>query len=300
MKKFLFILNSTIFMVLFFFSDSYSLPLTRSCYTPPEDIVDLSLKEEFVYSGKVNRKDDFAFNLGLPGDNSIGFDFSVIHYEVSDTGMSIPGDIFFNLWHFTGDFFDGLMKTGLGVVMRIPTGPDAYADEQCRNLSLGNSELKITPVVSLNLSAKEVLVLNFSYIFREAGGENIYSGFKINPARGETYKSCFGLNPLFRDSFLYHEKLKNDYISVSGGIISSRLYPFVLFTELYCSTGIYKGSYIKQGGDIEGNRTHLKSSIGVKYFFYRSFYMQGAGIAELLHRDGAVKNTLELTLNIFF
>ena len=301
MKKFFIILNSTIFMVLFYFSDVHSLPLTRSCYTPPEDRVDLALKEEFIYIDNMNRKDNFSFNLGLQGDYSIGFDFSLIHYNSYDTGISRPGDILFNLWHFTGNYFDGYIDSGINIVMRIPTGPDAYTSEMCRNLSLGNSELKITPAVSINLTGHEVLLLNLSYIFREAGGENLYSGFKINPAQSETFKSCFGLNPFYKDSFVYHEKLKNDYISVSGGFLTSRLLPCVLFAELYYSTGVYKGDYTREGGNIEGNKVNpLLSSIGIKYFFSDSFFIQGSEVVNFLQMNGYIKNTTEFTLNIFF
>jgi len=205
------------------------------------------------------------------------------------------------LWHFTGEYFNGYIDSGLNIVMRIPTGPDAYTDEQCRNLSLGNNELKITPVISINLTGNEVFLLNISYTFREAGDENIYSGFKINPVKSETFKSCFGLNPFYKDSFLYHENLKNDYISISGGFLSSRLSPWIFFTELYFSSGIYKGDYPREGGNIEGNKVNLLlSSIGIKYFFSDSFFIQVSEVVNLLQQDGYIKNTTEFTLNIFF
>jgi len=287
-------------MVLFCFSDIYSLPLTRSCYTPAEDKIDMSITEQFIYIENMNRKDNFSFNIGIGSYTSAGFDFSLIHYNSFETGESIPGDILFNLWHFIGEYFDGTFKTGVNLVVMIPTGPDAYTDEKCRNLSFGNNELKITPVLTLNLSSKEILIFNPSYTFREGRGEDLYSGFKLNPMNSETYESCLGLNPFYEDSFLDGENLRNDYASISAGIVTSRIYPLIIFSEVYYSSGI-----TNCGNDddinIEGAGVNpLLLSAGIKYFFSESFFIQISDIVDLLQNEEYIKNRAEFSLNIFF
>lgn len=267
-------------MVLFCFSDIYSLPLTRSCYTQPEDTIDLSLMEQFIYIEDMNRKDIYSLNIGIGSYTSIGADFSLIHTEPFEAEETVPGDILLNLWHFIGEYSDGSVKSGLGIVMRIPTGPDAYTDEKYRNLSFGNSELKITPVLSLNLSEKEILILNLSYTFREGGDEDVYSGIKNNLMDGET------------------DNLKNDYTSISAGVITSRLLPWILFSELYYSSGFNDSD---DGINIEGDGVKpLLFSAGVKYSVTESFFIQASDIMDLLQNEGYIKNTVEISLNIFF
>ncbi len=301
MKKILIIMNSTIAMVLFCFSDIKSLPLTKTCYTPSENKIDMLLKEEFIYIDSMNRKDNYSFNLGMPSNSSIGFDFSLINYDSLKVGENKPGDILFNLWHFTGSYFDGAFETGLSVVVRIPTGQNAYNDEKCRNLSFGNSELKFTPVFSFNVSSREILLLNPGYTFREASGENLYSGFRVNPLNRETYKSCLGLNPFYQGSFLEGKRLKNDYASISAGAITSRLYPSVFFIELYYSSRLYRGKEDLMNISIEGDRVSpFLLSVGGKYFFSSSFFFQISDIFTLIGEDGYIKNTAEFGLNIFF
>lgn len=267
-------------MVLFCFSDIYSLPLSRSCYTQLEDTIDLSLTEQFIYIEDMNRKDIYSLNIGIGSYTSIGADFSLIHTEPFEAKETVPGDILLNLWHFIGEYSDGSVKTGLGIVMRIPTGPDAYTDEKYRNLSFGNSELKITPVLSLNLSEKEILILNMSYTFREGEDGDVYSGIKNNLMDGET------------------DNLKNDYASISAGVITSRLLPWVLFSELYYSSGFNDSD---DGINIEGDEVKpLLFSTGVKYFVTESFFIQASDIIDVLQNEAYIKNTVEISLNIFF
>ncbi len=288
-------------MVLFCFSDAYSFPLTRSCYTPSENTIDTALKEEFVYIKNMNRKDNFSFNFGIPGDTSLGLDFSLISYSPAETGGGIPGDILFNIWHFTGDYFDDTVKSGLSLVFRIPTGPDAYSDEKCRNLSFGNNEFKIAPVLSFILTRHEILNLNMSYTFREGRGDDLYNGFKVNPLKAETYKAFFGLNPFYDDAFLSGDNLKNDYASIAAGLVSARLLPWVFFTEIYYSSKIYSGSEGHDDLNIEGADVKpLLLSMGVKYVFSDSFFIQISETVNLFNNKGYIKNTLEFSMNIFF
>ena len=223
------------------------------------------------------------FDVGISANTSIGLDFSLIHYNAFKTDENIPGDILLNIWHFTGAYFDGIMNSGMNIVFRIPTGPDAYTNEKCRNLSFGNNELKIEPVLSFNISEHDVLIFNLSYTFREERGQSLYSGFKINPFESKTYKACLGFNPFYPRAFLDVNNLKNDYASAAAGFITSRLSPWILFTEIYYSSGFFRGDKVLEGLNIEGDNVNpLLFSAGIKYLLSESFFMQISDIVDML------------------
>jgi hypothetical protein len=301
MRMFFIILNSTLFIVLFFLSDLYSLSLIRNCYTVPDNKIDLRFKEEFLYTNSSNRKDNFSLNIGISNKTSIGFDFSLIHSKFYEINGGEPGDILFNLWHFLGDFYNDSISSGIGIVVRIPTGQDAYINEKYRNLSFGNDELKLIAVISNKITNKDRMIFNVSYTFRAAKGEDFYSGFKFNPRKIDTYKSFFGLNPFAEGTFLEGERLKNDYAAIAAGFITLRLYPWIFYTEIYYSSRIYQGKDGIERINIEGDNVNpLLLSLGVKYFFSDSFYLEFAGILDLLQNDGYIKRRSEFSINIFF
>ncbi|MCL2155972.1 MAG: hypothetical protein FWH53_09935 [Leptospirales bacterium] len=301
MRNFFIILNSTLIIVLFFLSNLYSLPLTRTCYTAPDDKIDLTFKEEFIHIDSMNRKDNFSLNMGISNKTSIGFDFSFIHSKFHEINSGEFDDIFFNFWHFLGDFYNDSISAGFGMVIRIPTGRDAYIDEKYRNLSFGNDEFKIIAAISNKITNKDRMIFNVSYTFRAAKGEDFYSGFNLNPIKLDTYKSFFGLNPFIEGSFLEGERLKNDYAAIAAGFITSRLYPWIFFSEIYYSSRIYQGKDGIEGINIEGDNVNpLLLSLGMKYFFSDSFYLEFAGILDLLMNDGYIKRRSEFSINIFF
>lgn len=301
MKNIFIKLNSAIILALFCFSEIYSLPLTRTCFTLPQDTIDMNFSEEFIFIDNMYRKDIFAFNLGIFRNTSAGFEFSLINYNELDFGENRPGDIFFNFWHYCGEFFNGFLDAGLNLVIRIPTGPDAYNDEKYRNLSFGNNELKIGPVFSFNITDTEIFILNINYIFREARGEKLYSGINVNLSDSVTYKSCFGLNPFYNGSFLEGENLKNDYISISGGVITSLLYPWILSAEVYYSARPYRGQDAIEKINIEGDRINpFLFSFGLKYFLSRSVFLQLSDTVNLTMEDGYIKNISQFSINLFF
>lgn len=294
-------LSSAIILALFCISDLYSLPLTKTCYTLPQDMIDMNFREEFIYTDSVNRKDIFSFDLGIFRNTSAGVEFSLLNYSAMNTGNNRPGDTMVNFWHYFGDFFNGFVDTGLYVVLRVPTGPDAYSDEQCRNLSFGHNELKIGPVFSFNISDSEIIVLNFNYIFREAEGENLYSGINLNPAESNTYKSLFGLNPFYKGSFLEGKNLKNDYISISGSVITSALYPWIFFAELYYSTGLYRDEDSVERINIEGDGVNpFLLSLGLKYFFSGYVFLQVSDTVNLMMDEKYIKNITQFGFNLIF
>ena len=288
-------------MALFFLSDLYSLPLTRSCYTTPNDKMDLTFKGEFVHIDSIYRKDNFSANIGISNKTNVGFDFSLIHSNFNEISGGEPGDIFFNFWRFLGDFYNDSISSGIGMVIRIPVGADAYIDEKYRNLSFGNNELKIITVFSGKITNKDRMIFNLSYTFRAAKGEDFYGGFKLNPMKSDTYKSFFGLNPFFKGAFLEGERLKNDYAAIAAGFITSRQYPWIFFTEIYYSSRIYQGKDAIERINIEGDNVNpLLLSLGAKYFFSDSFYLEFAGILDLLMNNGYIKGKSEFSINIFF
>ena len=301
MRNYFVILNSTVIMVLFFLSDLHSLSLTRSCYTTPDDKIDLTIKEEFIHIDSMNRKDDFSLNIGVSHKTNIGFDFSLIHNKFFEINGGEAGDIFFNFWHFLGDFYDDSFSSGIGMIIRIPTGRNAYIDEKYRNLTFGNDELKLLAVFSKKIASKDRMIFNLSYTFRSAKAEDFYGGFYLNPAKRDTYKSFFGLNPFFKGGFLEGERLKNDYGAIAVGFITSRVYPWIFFSEIYYSSRIYQDKDAIEGINIEGDNVNpLLLSLGTKYFFSDSFYLEFAGILDLLMNDGYIKRKAEFSINIFF
>ena len=301
MRNFFIILNSALFAALFFLPNLYGLPLTRSCYTAPDDKIDLTFKEEFIYTNSMNRMDIFSLNIGVSNRTTIGFDFSLIHSDFYKIGGGDAGDIFFNFWHFLGDFYNDSISSGFGITVRLPTGQNAYIDERYRNLAFGNDELKIIAVISGKITAKERMIFNVSYTFRGAREEDFYGGFNLNPAKADTYKSVFGLNPFFKGSFLEGERLKNDYAAIAAGFITSRVYPWTFFTEIYYSSRVYHGKEGFERINIEGGDvTPLLLSLGIKYFFSDSLYLEAAGIVDLLMNSGYIKSRAEFGINIFF
>lgn len=301
MKRFLIIMGSAIFLALFVFKDLYSLPLTRSSYTLSGEMTDIAVREEIIRINDFSRRETFSFNLGIPSNSSIGFDFSLLHDSLFDRGGSVSGDTLFNFWHFTGTYFNDFLDSGINITVRIPTGPDAFSEKRYRNLSFGNNELKVMPVFGLKFTAKDVLFINISYTFREAHGESLYDGFKFNPGEKDTYRSVLGLNPFFKGAFLYRDNLKNDYCSVAAGFVTSRFSPFILFSEFYYSSRIYKGDIPSDDIDIEGAGVNpMMVSAGVKYLFSESFIIQGSIIKNIIMKEHYINNIAEMSLNILF
>ncbi|MCL1864834.1 MAG: hypothetical protein FWF73_03385 [Spirochaetes bacterium] len=301
MRNFFVILNSALVIALFFLSDLYPLSLTRSCYTTPDDKIDLTFKEEFVHIDNMNRKDVFSFDIGISDKTTMGFDFSLIHSKYYETDIREVGDIFFDLWHFLGDFYNNSITSGIGMTIRIPAGRDAYIDEKYRNLSFGNDELKIIAVLSNKITDRERMIFNVSYTFRGAREEDFYRGFNFNPVKNNTYKSFFGLNPFFRGSFLDKERLKNDYAAIAVGLITPRLYPWIFYSEIYYSSRIYQGKDGCEGINIEGDNVNpLLLSLGMKYFFSDSLYLEVAEVVDLLMNTGYIKSRSDFSINIFF
>ena len=54
-----------IMMLIFFVCNGYTLPLTKTFYTPRENILDSALYQEVINSGDMYRKEIFSFGMGF-------------------------------------------------------------------------------------------------------------------------------------------------------------------------------------------------------------------------------------------
>lgn len=288
-------------MVLILFSgNAFSLPLSRTCYTVPVDTIDLYLGEEFLASRDSHRMDVIAFSLGLTGKTAAGAGLSILNYDLSGNNRE-AGDVILELWHYTGRYLKEIVDTGISLKVRIPTGPDPGMEEKWKNLSVGRSEIRITPVFSFNVTDAELITFNCSYIFREARGEDFYGGFKWNFTKSETYKSILGLNPFYEDSFMYREKLKDDYVSIACSVIEKRLYPVIFFGEFYHAFNDFKDEKDLQSGSAEGEGASLTMlSAGLKYFIRESVYCSVFGIINPFYTDDEHRWGAGAGINIFF
>jgi hypothetical protein len=288
-------------MVLILFSnEAFSLPLTGTCYTVPEDKMDLYFGNKLVSERNVHRVDVLTFNLGLTDVTTLGAEWNNLNYDLSGD-ESETGDTLLYLWHYTGRYLYDRLDTGINLTLRIPTGPEPGTDEKWRNLSVGRNELKITQVLSFRLSDMDILNLNVSYILREGRDEDFYGSFKGDLKKAETYKSIFGLNPFYEDSFLSGDRLSDDYMSAAVSLGESRLYPVVIFGEIYHAfTDFQKdGDVAVRGAEGEGGNCTIFSA-GCKYFISDSLFCVIYGTVSPFHSGEENKWSSAAGFNIFF
>lgn len=292
---------STMIMVLILFSGhAFSLPLSRTCYTVPDGMIDVYPGEEFVRDRGTHRRDIVCFNLGLTDATSLGLSWSFLNYDLSGDD-SEPGDAILELWHYTGRYLNEKLDTGISFTLRIPTGPDPSENEKWKNLSVGRSEVKISPVLSFRLTEKELLNMNLSYIFRAGHGENFYGALGGDLKKGDTYRSLFGLNPFCEDSFLSGDRLSDDYITTAFSIVESRLYPFVLYGELYHAFSDFRDDHDVPAGAVEGEGRSLTIlSAGLKYFVRDSLFCNFYGTVNPFYTENELRWSAGAGINIFF
>ncbi|HPJ43423.1 MAG TPA: hypothetical protein PLY21_13940 [Spirochaetota bacterium] len=264
---------STIIMVLILFSgEVISLPLSRTCYTAPADNIDFYFGEKLISDKNLHRVDVLALNLGLTDATTIGVEWNYLNYDLSGD-ESKTGDTLLEFWHYTGRYLYDRVDSGISIKIRMPTGPDPVKDEKWRNLSVGRNEVKITPVLSLKLSGKELLNLNVSYTLREGRDDDFYGSLKGDLKKADTYKSIFGLNPFSEDSFFSGHRLSDDYMSTAVSFVETRLHPVVLFGEIYHAfTDFQRDSEVplKTAEGEGGSVTFI--SAGCKYMVGNSFF----------------------------
>lgn len=263
-------------LILFFICTDVkaALPLTETIYTIPENGLEISLREQVLRLDDNFRKETYSLGIGLLPNCSIWYSFDYLHNDIFHPSSNILGDSYLKIWLYAGDYF-GIVHTGMLFFFRIPTGPDSYAENNWRNVSFGNNELKIGPVTRIDFRKKFFLHLNLFYVFREGHNQGFYNGYHLNLSKKETYSRVFGLNFRSKDAFLSSDRLKNDYAVYSMAVNTIIIYPVIPYVEFYTSHRVYK----KQSGEyenlpIEGagiNPVFL--SVGGRYFFSESVFL---------------------------
>lgn len=288
-------------MVLILFStQAFSLPLTRTCYTVPEDNMDLYFGEKLISRRNLNRVDVLIFNLGLTDATTLGIEWNYLNHDLSGD-ESETGDTLLELWHYTGRYLYDRVDSGISFNVRIPTGPESGIDDKWRNLSVGRNEVKITPVLSVRLSEKEMMNFNVSYILREGRDEDFYGAFKGDLKKADTYKSFFGLNPFSEDSFFSGDRLSDDYMSAAVSFVESRLYPVVIFGEIYHAfTDFRKDSDVSLKIDEGEGGGFTNISAGFKYLVIDSFFCIIYGTVNPFYSAGEQRWSSGAGVNIFF
>ncbi len=292
---------STIIMVLILFSGgAFSLPLSRTCYTVPADTIDFYLGERLISGNELHRVDVLTLNLGLTDATTLGVEWNYLNYDLSGD-ESETGDTLLEFWHYTGRYFYDMVDTGIDLRIRIPTGPEPGVDERWRNLSVGRNEVKITPVFSLRMTGKDILNFNISYTLREGRDENLYGSLKGDLKKYDTYKSVFGLNPFYKDSFFSGSGLSDDYMSTAVSIVESRMHPVILFGELYHAfTDFQEDSSVslKTAEGEGGSSTFI--SAGCKYMVRDSFFFMIYCKVNPFYSSGEERWSSGFGINIFF
>ncbi len=289
---------STITMVLILFSPGvYPLPMSRTCYTVPADVLDLYMGEELIADDKTSRIDVINIDLGLNYYTTLGCRWSYLNSDLAEeSGES--GDILVELWRYTGRCLNEKLDTGISFAVRIPSGPDPSEDEEWRNLSVGRNEIKIGPVFSFNLTEKEVLSFNLSYVLSEGEGDDFYGALRGDLQEPDTYKSFFGLNPFYGDSFFSGDRISDDYFTSALSIIEKRLYPAVFYGEMVYTSGNFREEREASSADSGGPLTLL--STGIKYFVRDSAFLHLNVNVNPFYSRGERKWGAGAGLNIFF
>jgi hypothetical protein len=242
-------------LILFYFCPDIKagLPLTETIYTIPESEMALSFREEVLQLDNNFRRENFSIGFGILPDLSVWYSLDYLHNDIISASSSRSGDSFLKIWLYLGDYFNNL-RTGLLFSFRIPTGPDVYSENQWRNVSFGNNEVKVGPVFRIDLKKSFFLHLNIFYVFRQAENEGFYG------------------------AFLSSGRFKNDYVICSMALNTDILYPeisFIPYLEFYTSHRVYK----KQTGEyenipIEGSGINpVLFCLGGRYFFSDKIFL---------------------------
>lgn len=292
---------STTAMVLILFSGgAFSLPLSRTCYTVAGDKIDLYFGEKLISGKSTHRVDVLNINLGLTDATTLGVEWNYLNYDISGD-ESETGDTLLELWHFTGRYLHERIDSGISFTVRFPTGPEPGIDDKWRNLSVGRNEIKITPVLSLRFSDKDILNLNVSYILREGREEDFYGALKYDLKKCETYRTVFGLNPFAKDSFFSSDRLSDDYMSAAVSFVQSGMSPVIYFCEIYHAfTDFQKDSSVSlKTAEGEGGSLTVISA-GGKYLVGDSFFFMIYGALSPFSSGEEQRWSSGAGINIFF
>ncbi len=264
---------------------SGSLPLTETINTMPEGEVELIFREEYLKKETSDyRRETYGLGLGILPDLSIWYSLHYIHQKAVESQNNELGDTFLKIWYYIDDYFNDTLHLGFLTVFRLPTGKNAYEEEEWQNISFGNNELKIGPVIQFDLH-RVFFHLNTLYVLRAGEGEDFYDGIYIHPLKKETYKKVFGLNFKSDGTFLEEERLKNDYIIISIAVNTDIVYPVIPYVEFYYSNRLYCDTNT-ENIPIEGSGINpILISLGLRYFFSQPLYVGLYSIISLIRES---------------
>jgi hypothetical protein len=281
MKKNLKVKGCAIFLALFFYAgfspfDAFALPLTETVYSIPEDQLEFSLKEEVHHNGNYYTKEQLSIGMGITPNLSIWFLFDYLHlHNPAAYSQNQIGDVYLKVHSYLGDVLNDTIHFSFLILFRFPTGKDAYSDATWRNLSFGNNEITMGPIVKFDIIEKIFLHFNLFYTFRAAPSEDFYGGFHIDPFSAVTWENVFGLNFMSPKAFLYYERLKNDYMTISLAVNTNAIYPVVPFFETNISFRLYRDPIDTSSIMIKaaGSDPALFLSVGANFFITKEIFI---------------------------
>ncbi len=279
-----------------------SLQLTETVHMIPEDEVELFLNEQFIRTEEYYRRDRVGAGLGILPSFSLWFEFNLLTRGTVPPGRSEIGDLFVKGKFFIGHYASHRLHAAMLLRLRIPTGKNAYASEDWRNLALGKNELSLGPLFRLDFLAPIYLHLNALYTFREGDGEDFYGGFYFNIFSGETWSKVFGLNPGQQGTFLQSRRLLNDYVSFSLAANSDAFYPVIPYIECYTSVRLSRSSGALDSIQVEalGVNPVFLVSAGGRYFFTEEVYLGLYCVVNPLWQKDYIKIIYGLELSLQF
>jgi hypothetical protein len=249
-----------------------SMALTETIGTIPEGKMEVSLRGEYFSHDGGYIRESMGAGFGILPVLSASFQVQYLHDGDLSSGGGEVGDSFIRIWLYLGDFFRNTLHAGALFHFRLPTGPNAYTDPRWRNLSFGNNELKMGPVLQFD-AGRVFIHCNLFYVFRERNREGFYNTIYLNPLERQTYAKVFGLNFLSDKTFLEPERLKNDYAVFGLAVNTDAVHPFIPYAELYTSRRVYRKEYDTDSISIEGAGINpLLLSAGCRYFFSDSTF----------------------------
>lgn len=269
-------------MVLILFPAALSaLPLTRTLYLVPPDMLDISIGVDYLFSGKQVVRERFSAGAGLWSGVSLNAEFDALDTGIA--GFDSPGDTFLEFAASIDRLSPGRLRTAWYCTLRFPTGPDVYKTDDYTGAALGFGEIRTGPAAAFGFSPASMFFINLFYTFRQDKNEDFYAGFRLNPSRTETYKALFGLNPFYKNAFLDYRRMTNDYFTISGAWIYSGFMPLVFFTEVYYSRRFVRSGDAAMSLPVEGGgASPLFVCAGIKYFITGSVFISGYGMFNLM------------------
>ena len=278
---------------------SGGMPFTETIHTLPEGAIETLFRAEVLRMDDFSRRERFGIGFGILPRLSAWYSVEYCHTS-PDRGGGALGDSFLRIWYYCGEYFRDRFHVGISSEFRLPSGENAYVNPKWRNLSFGNPELKLGPVVQFD-AGHVFFHGNLFYVLRAAYEEGFYSGFSVNPAKGETWGRFFGLNPGSEEAFLYNERLKNDYVIVSCAVNTDRWYPVLPYCGIYCSSRVYKRTTSYDELPMEGSgAVPVIVYTGVRYFISYQTYAGIFGAVNLHREENYVKEVMGFNFSLQF